>query len=147
MAKRRVQKESITGNILETSITTKYTFLKIPPEYYFCHQDNMSGKFNRIGGVIISVLSSSEVDRVFEPPSGYAKDFKMSICCFSANETPIETGDELRCFGRASSSCSTSDTRHVQNWSELRCFGRVSSSCSTINTRRVTHVTIPVYEL
>jgi hypothetical protein len=84
------------------------------------------------------------VDSGFEPWLVQTKEYKMSICCFSANETPIKTGDELRCFGRASSSCSTSDTRHVKHWSELRCFGRVGSSCSTINTRRVTHATMPV---
>jgi hypothetical protein len=27
--------------------------------------------------------------------------------------TPLKTGDELRCSGRVSSSCSTSDTRRV----------------------------------
>ena len=27
--------------------------------------------------------------------------------------TPLKTGGELRCSGRVSSSCSTSDTRHV----------------------------------
>ena len=27
--------------------------------------------------------------------------------------TPVKTGDELRCSGRVSSSCSTSDTRRV----------------------------------
>ena len=28
-------------------------------------------------------------------------------------KTPLKTGGELRCSGRVSSSCSTSDTRHV----------------------------------
>jgi len=36
---------------------------------------------NRIGGVIVNVLASSEVDRGFEPPSG--QDYKNNICCFS----------------------------------------------------------------
>ena len=30
-----------------------------------------------------------------------------------ATRTPLKTGDELRCSGRVSSSCSTSDTRRV----------------------------------
>ena len=40
--------------------------------------------FNCIGGVMVSVLTSSAVDRGFEPQSGQAKDYKTGICCFSA---------------------------------------------------------------
>ena len=39
---------------------------------------------NRIGGVMISVLASSAVDRGFEPPWGQTKDYKIGMCCFSA---------------------------------------------------------------
>jgi hypothetical protein len=39
---------------------------------------------NRIGGVMVSVLISSAVDRRFEPRSGQTKDYKIGICCFSA---------------------------------------------------------------
>jgi hypothetical protein len=39
---------------------------------------------NRIGGVMVSVLISSAVDRGFEPRSSQTKDYKMGICCFSA---------------------------------------------------------------
>jgi hypothetical protein len=39
---------------------------------------------NRIGGVMVSTLASSEVDRGFEPWSGQTKDYKIGICCFSA---------------------------------------------------------------
>jgi hypothetical protein len=34
---------------------------------------------NRIGGVVISVLVSSAVDRGFEPWSGQTKDYKIGI--------------------------------------------------------------------
>ena len=37
-----------------------------------------------IGGVMINVLTSSVVDRVFEPRLGQTKDYKIGICCFSA---------------------------------------------------------------
>ena len=40
---------------------------------------------NHIGGVIVSVLASSAVDRGFKPQSGQTKDYKIGICCFSAN--------------------------------------------------------------
>jgi hypothetical protein len=43
----------------------------------FCH-------LNRIGGVMVSVLFLSVVDRGFEPRSGQTKDYKIGICCFSA---------------------------------------------------------------
>jgi hypothetical protein len=33
---------------------------------------------------MVSVLVSSAVDRGFEPQSGQTKDYKISICCFSA---------------------------------------------------------------
>ena len=37
---------------------------------------------NRIGGVMVSVLISSAVDRGFEPQSDQTKDNKIGICCF-----------------------------------------------------------------
>ena len=40
--------------------------------------------FNRIGGVMVSVLASSVVDRGFEPWLGQTKDYKIGFCCFSA---------------------------------------------------------------
>jgi len=32
---------------------------------------------------MVSVLASSEVDRLLEPRSGQIKDYKSGICCFS----------------------------------------------------------------
>ena len=39
---------------------------------------------NNIGGVMVSVLASSAVDRGFEPRSDQTKDYKIGMCCFSA---------------------------------------------------------------
>ena len=39
---------------------------------------------NRIGGVMVSMLASSAVDRGFKHRSGQTKDYKISICYFSA---------------------------------------------------------------
>ena len=39
-------------------------------------------KYNRICGVIVSVLDTSAVDRGFEPGSGKTKT-KIDTCCFS----------------------------------------------------------------
>ena len=44
---------------------------------------------NRIGGVMISVLASSVVDRRFEPRSGQTKDYRIDMCCFSAKHTAV----------------------------------------------------------
>ena len=33
---------------------------------------------------MVSMLTSSAVDRGFEPRSGQTKDYKIGICCFSA---------------------------------------------------------------
>ena len=40
---------------------------------------------NRIGGIMVSVLTSSVVDHGFEPRSGQTKYYKIGICCFSAS--------------------------------------------------------------
>ena len=39
---------------------------------------------NRIGDVMVSMLTLSVVDRDFEPRSCQTKDYKIGICCFSA---------------------------------------------------------------
>ena len=44
---------------------------------------------NRNGGAMVSRLASSAVDRGFEPPSGQTKDYKISICCFSAKHATL----------------------------------------------------------
>jgi len=44
---------------------------------------------NRVGGVIISVVASSVVDRGFEPRSGETKDYKCGICYFTAKHAAL----------------------------------------------------------
>jgi hypothetical protein len=39
---------------------------------------------HRIGGVMVSVITASVVDRGFESRSGQSKDYIIGICCFSA---------------------------------------------------------------
>jgi hypothetical protein len=39
---------------------------------------------NRIGGIMVSMLALSAVNRGFEPRSGQTKDYKIGICFFSA---------------------------------------------------------------
>ena len=37
---------------------------------------------NRMGGILVSVLASSAVDRRFESRSGQTKDYKIDNCCY-----------------------------------------------------------------
>jgi hypothetical protein len=46
---------------------------------------------NRIGGIMVSVITSSAVDRGFEPRSGQTKDYKIGICYFSAKYAALRT--------------------------------------------------------
>ena len=54
---------------------------------------------NRIGDVIDTVLASSVIDRGFDPLSGQTKDYKISICCFSAKHARITKDKEEILFG------------------------------------------------
>ena len=38
---------------------------------------------------MVSMLASSAVDRGFEPKSSQTKDYKIGICCFSANHATL----------------------------------------------------------
>ena len=38
---------------------------------------------------MVSMLSSSAVDRGFEPRSGQTKDYKIGICCFSCKHAAL----------------------------------------------------------
>ena len=46
--------------------------------------------FKRIGGVMVSVLAPSVVDRGFEPRSGQTKDYKIGIWCFPAKHASFK---------------------------------------------------------
>ena len=49
----------------------------------------VSFNINRIGGVMVSMLASSMVDRGFEPRSGQTKDCNIGICCFSGKHASL----------------------------------------------------------
>jgi hypothetical protein len=46
-------------------------------------------KINRIGGIMVSVLASSALDRGFKPRSGQTKDYQIGICCFSSKHAAL----------------------------------------------------------
>ena len=76
-----------------------------------------------VHGVMVSVLASSVVDRGFEPRSGQTKDFKIGICCFSAQ------GAALR---RKSKDWLTRNQNNVSEWSEISIRGLLFQCASTV---------------
>jgi hypothetical protein len=46
---------------------------------------------------MVSVLPSSAVDRGFETRSGQTKNYKISICCFSAMRTALGNKNKDEC--------------------------------------------------
>jgi hypothetical protein len=47
--------------------------------------------YNRINGVMVSVLAVSVVDRGFEPWSGQTKDYKIGTCCLSTKHAALRS--------------------------------------------------------
>jgi hypothetical protein len=48
-----------------------------------------SYNLDRISGIMVSVFTSSVVDRGFEPRSGQTKDYKIGICCLSTKHAAL----------------------------------------------------------
>ena len=65
-------------------ITTKV--LSSNPFMARCTRYNI---MNRIGGVMVSVLASSAVDRGFENRSSQTKDYNIGMCCFSVKHATL----------------------------------------------------------
>ena len=68
----------------------------------------------RIGGVMVSVLASSEVDRGFEPRSGQTKDYKIGICWFSAKHVALR---------RKSKDWLVRNENNVSEWGDMSIRG------------------------
>ena len=74
---------------------------------------NMNQK-HRIGGVMVSVLASSAVDRGFEARSGKTKDYTIGICCFSAKHAALR---------RKSKDWLAGNQNNVSEWSDISTRG------------------------
>ena len=61
---------------------------------------------NRIGGVIVSVLASSVVDR----GSGQTKDYEIGMCCFSGKHAALK---------RKSKDWLARNQNNVSKWSDM----------------------------
>jgi hypothetical protein len=66
---------------------------------------------NRIGGIMVSMLGSSGVDRVFQSRSDQTKDYKIHICCISAKYAALRRKRQ-RLVGLESEKCARVE-RHV----------------------------------
>jgi hypothetical protein len=52
-------------------------------------KNNQYISMSRIGGVMVSVLSPSAVDRGFQPLWSQTNDYEIDICCLSAKHTTL----------------------------------------------------------
>ena len=77
---------------------------------------------DRNGGVIVSVLASSAVDREFEPRSGQTKDYEIGICCFSAKHKALR---------RKRKDWSDRNQNNVSEWSDMSNRGLLFQWAST----------------
>ena len=78
---------------------------------------------NRIGGIMVSVLTSSAVDCGFEPRSGQIKDYKIGICCFF---------DKHAALRRKSKDWLARNQNNVSEWSDMSTRGLLFQWASTI---------------
>jgi hypothetical protein len=92
----------------------------------YCDKVYSRGNINqkhRIGGVMVSVLASSAVDRGFEPQSGQTKDYKIGICCFSAKHAALR---------RKSKDWLARNQNNVSEWSDISTRGLLFQWATTI---------------
>jgi hypothetical protein len=59
--------------------------------YEYCTKSISAVKWSmtRIGGVMVSVLALSAVDRWFEVRLGQIKNYNIGVCCFSAKHETL----------------------------------------------------------
>jgi hypothetical protein len=76
-----------------------------------------------IGGVMVSMLASSVVDRGFEPWSDQTKDYKIGICCFSTKHAA---------YGRKSKDWLARNQNNVSEWSDMSTSRLLFQLASTI---------------
>ena len=109
---------SSTCSTKELSITMTKIMLAVKGGLLsYCDKVYSRGNINqkhRIGGVMISVLASSAVDRGFEPWSSETKDYEIGICCFSAKHAALR---------RKSKYWLARNQNNVSEWSDISTRG------------------------
>jgi hypothetical protein len=56
---------------------------------HFYQRYNILVIFNRIAGVMVSMLASSVVDRGLDPWSDQTNEYKIGMCCFCAKHAAL----------------------------------------------------------
>jgi hypothetical protein len=84
--------------------------------------------YNRIGGVMVSVLTSSAVDRGFEPRSGQTKDYEIGMCCFSAKHAVLR---------RKSKDWLARNQDNVSEWGDMSIRGLLFQRANTITIQLI----------
>jgi hypothetical protein len=79
--------------------------------------------FNRISGVMVSVLTSSAADHGFKPRLGQTKDCNIGICCFSAKPVALSS---------KSKDWSARNQNNVSKWSDMSTRRLLFQRASTI---------------
>ena len=69
---------------------------------------------NRIGGVMVSAVTSNAVDRGFESRSGQSKDYKIGICYFSAKHAALRSKSKDRL---------AQNQNNVSEWNDMSTRG------------------------
>ena len=69
------------------------------------------------------MLASRAVDRGFEPRSGKTKDYKIGMCCFSANHAALR---------RKNRDWLTQNQNNVSEWIDMSTYGLLFHWASTI---------------
>ena len=81
-------------------------------------------KINRIGGVMVSVLASSAVDRGFQSRSVKPiQDYNIGICCFPAKHAACR---------RKNKSWMARNQDNVSQWGDMSIHGLLLQCSSTI---------------
>ena len=75
---------------------------------------DLFNNYDRIGGIIVSVLASIVADRRFEPRSGQPNDYQIGICCFSAKHAALS---------RKSKDWLARSYDNVSEWSDMSIRG------------------------
>ena len=65
---------------------------------------------NRIGSIMVSVLTSSAIDCGYEPRSGQTKECKIGICCLSTKNASLR---------RKSKDWLARNQNNVSKWSDI----------------------------
>ena len=91
-----------------------------------------------IGGVMVSVLALSAVDREFESRSYQTKDYKIGCCCFSAKQSVLR---------RKSKNWLPLNHDNVSEWGDMSVRGQQSLTLSNWpSVFRLNEWNVKVYE-